>query len=684
MRLSTSIRIAVVLTAVSSALVLGLLLVLERSLDEERRLTRRQIACRSLGRELAAASDFLTSQARRYAISGDRKYHDAYWEEVNQTRTRDKVVEQLRAYDMVPGELDLIDEAKRLSDELIVTERQSMQAVGDGNSDLAQRLLFNEYYDGTKSRINEAIDQFQVTMNTRIDAEAHKAESHVRQARKLVSTVVLTYVVLVFLGLYVSFYRNLIIPLLAITNAMSRISAGELDFQIPTPGTKNELSDLAVVAMHFRDSIRENVRLARNLQIHRDHLQREVNEQSEMLRRTDERVRRTFHASPDGLVIESDSRGIVSVNAQFGKMFGYAKDSLVGLRIENLLAEECREGFMAFRAACQAAGAQPQPKQRFLAVRDDGTEFPVEIGFVKIDESEDVSECMMMVIVIDFSERGEKPDHGASTRRFSLKLKDEQLGRLNTELLDFAYNVSHDLKGPLLSMAGLLDFCKIDLEAGEYDEAGCNIVRIQRLAKRLANRVESMLALARTDLKSDLWETIDATGRIQEAWESLPSDGMTFQTQLQDADSVLTVAARFDTVVENLLSNAIKYHDPSRSDRIVQVSSRMEGDSFVLSVADNGLGIPEEQREKVFRMFHRLAGTAAEGTGLGLALVKRNVLHLGGEISLEDNAEGMTTFTVTLPQAVVAESEHEVAKETSRMVEWESAAEETLVVQGQA
>ncbi len=641
MRLSTSIRLAVLLTSIASVLTIGLLKLMTHSIDHERGLTQRQLEYRSLCHELASASDFLTNQARRYTIFGDKRHYDAFWNEVHRTRTRDRVVNRFKELEARREELALIDEAKRHSDELITTENKAMDAVRDGDFKLAQTLMFDENYDRKKGKIIGAIDQFQRTMNARIDAEVFGAQQRTRQYQGCVDTVIILYVVLVFGGLYVTFYRQMVMPLVAMTQAISRISAGHLDTEIPTPGTRNELNDLADAAEHFRATLVENVRLASNLKEHRDNLQEEVMEQTRKLLRNEERMRRTFHASPNGLAIESEDRGIMALNPQLSVMFGHDSEAIIGRPIEALIAEKCQDEYLSFRNTCETEATSFNITRELVGERADGSEFPLEIGLVQIDKTDDNQECLLMATIIDISERKKS--------EFAVRLKNEQLGRLNSELLEFAYSVSHDLKGPLLSMSGLLDFCRLDLDAGEYDEVRNNIARVQDLSKRLADRVASMLTLAQTDLHAGQWEEVSVSEHVENAWEALPHGDIALTTYFDGVDTILTVPARFDAVVENLLSNAIKYHDPAKENKIVQVTCWMQSDDFFLSVADNGVGIPQEHQEKVFRLFHRLAGEETEGTGLGLPLVKKNVLHLGGAISLDTSGE-MTTFTIMLPQ----------------------------------
>jgi signal transduction histidine kinase len=108
-------------------------------------------------------------------------------------------------------------------------------------------------------------------------------------------------------------------------------------------------------------------------------------------------------------------------------------------------------------------------------------------------------------------------------------------------------------------------------------------------------------------------------------------------------------ATRLRLIVENLISNAIRYADPGKTERFVETSLVDLGKEIELRVRDNGVGIPAECHAQVFGMFRRFHPQRAEGSGLGLALVKKEVLRLGGAIDFESSPAG-TMFCVRLPK----------------------------------
>ena len=124
---------------------------------------------------------------------------------------------------------------------------------------------------------------------------------------------------------------------------------------------------------------------------------------------------------------------------------------------------------------------------------------------------------------------------------------------------------------------------------------------------------------------------------------------VTVETDLGEDCFVLCDLEDFSQILRNLMENAIKYNVPGGS---VAVTTRREGDSVLLEVADTGLGIPEEDRERIFQRFYRVdkaRSRAAGGSGLGLSIVMDTVRLHGGTVDVKAGEEGGTVFTVSLP-----------------------------------
>lgn len=199
LKLMGGIFMVILLMTASSVYVLNV------SFGKERTAVSRQAEFKQLGIDLASASDYLTNEARRYVQFGEKTYYDNYWREVNETKTRDKVVQRLKELNAPKEELDLIEKAKANSDALVVTEDAAMKAVAQGDFDKARKLMFDSSYDKNKSIIMAPISEFQSKMNTRAANEASIARRNLNIARYVTNSLVVLlgiFIIMTFVILY--------------------------------------------------------------------------------------------------------------------------------------------------------------------------------------------------------------------------------------------------------------------------------------------------------------------------------------------------------------------------------------------------------------------------------------------------------------------------------------------------
>lgn len=231
--------------------------------------------------------------------------------------------------------------------------------------------------------------------------------------------------------------------------------------------------------------------------------------------------------------------------------------------------------------------------------------------------------------------------------RRELATANEELRRSNTDLTNFAGAVSHDLVAPLGAVGAYLELLEDVVEGqprGWVDAASRAVTRMRDLIGSLlgyaqagsapVRRVTADLGDVLESVVADLHAEIDASDATVSAPEPLPK---------VSCDPVL---AR--QLLQNLIANAIKYRHPDRLPRVAVTAAR-DGSSWAITVADNGMGIPPEQRSRVFDMFTRLDGTSAAGHGIGLSSCLRIVDRHGGTIRVAENPGGGTQVIFTLP-----------------------------------
>ncbi len=266
MRLSTLTRIAYCVTIGLTVLMASALFLSSDATREEREAMARQTELVQLGRDLAAASDYLTNEARRYTIFGDSQHHDNYWREVNETRTRDRVVERLVELGTPQAELDLIEEAKNNSDALIATEDAAMEAVAAGDLQAAQTLMFGPAYDANKALIMAPIERFLAQMTTRIESEVLAA----RDSAEWLAAVAYAFVALTAAAylaiLYAVFSRRAIAPLSRLSAVVGRLTQQDYAAAVPDTGRSDEIGELAQAIEAFKAGAIERQEMDRQQQ----------------------------------------------------------------------------------------------------------------------------------------------------------------------------------------------------------------------------------------------------------------------------------------------------------------------------------------------------------------------------------------------------------------------------------
>lgn len=229
-----------------------------------------------------------------------------------------------------------------------------------------------------------------------------------------------------------------------------------------------------------------------------------------------------------------------------------------------------------------------------------------------------------------------------------------ELERKNAELERFAYTVSHDLKSPLVTINGLLGLITKDLLAGDDDSANRYIEKVIQATNGMARMLEELLELSRIGHVIGQLTRCDPAELARLAIDSfgnrITEHGVEFEIETMPA--VDSDRKRIIEVYQNLIGNALKFMGDQRSPKIRIGALERDGQRCFF-VADNGIGIAPEYHEKVFGLFERLE-TGTEGTGIGLALVRRIIEVHDGEVWLESAGPGKGStvfFTLTPPKA---------------------------------
>jgi PAS domain S-box-containing protein len=338
-------------------------------------------------------------------------------------------------------------------------------------------------------------------------------------------------------------------------------------------------------------------------------------------------------AAPYGMVVVDQTGTIVLVNSRMELIFGYSRAEMEGRPVEMLLPARYRAPHADHRDAYRAAPALRAmgTGRDFMALHENGTEFPVEVGLSPVEWK---SDSMVLAAIIDISER---------------KRLEFDLAQAKVNLEEFTHVASHDLRSPLRGIADLVEWIAEDLGDDPRPEIRKNLDRVRLRVRRLERIIDDLLAYARAGRASADIELIDPAALIDGVMEIQPiPPGFEIVVKV-DAAPFKAARTPLETVLRNLVSNAIKHHD--RDTGKIEIAVR-EDDAFcVVTVSDDGPGIPAKVQDRIFQLFQTLSASEREGSGIGLALGKRLVECHGGTITVQsaDDRRG-TSFQFRWPR----------------------------------
>lgn len=241
-------------------------------------------------------------------------------------------------------------------------------------------------------------------------------------------------------------------------------------------------------------------------------------------------------------------------------------------------------------------------------------------------------------------------------RTHDLQKANEELQQRNAELDRFVYSTSHDLSAPLKSLLGLISVARMDdTPEGKTQYLGM----MERSVRKLEDFIQEVVSYSRNTRSPITWEPCNFVKFVENilADHQYSPDYNTIQFIIEDhlKAQMITDRTRLKIILNNLISNAIKFQYSKDQTRkpFVKISLRATSSHYILKVEDNGKGIEQQHLKHIFDMFYR-ANEYAQGSGLGLYILKESVLKLGGTVEATSNLGEGTTFTVMLPIPAIA------------------------------
>jgi PAS domain S-box-containing protein len=347
-----------------------------------------------------------------------------------------------------------------------------------------------------------------------------------------------------------------------------------------------------------------------------------------------------FGLSPSGTVLFANSRADELLGLAVGRLENTREISnFLGQAIDDPEADHELSGVIA---ALRTSSIQTVDFEEFT--RQDGSKMPVEYTAAPIRDSQGAASGVV-VVFRDISER-----KAADEERTKLV---ERLVRSNEELERFAFVAGHDLQEPLRMIAGFTGLLQSRYQETLNDEGQSFVQKSVDAAERMQELISNLLAYARMGARmDDHGVDLSLASIIEEARGNL-------QHAIDETEAEITVDAmpvlhgnrgHLVRLIQNLIGNALKYHAPDKQP-VIHISASESDTEWTISVADNGIGIDAESREKIFDPLLRLHDRATySGTGLGLAICSKIVESAGGRIWADANGDQGSIFAFSWPK----------------------------------
>ncbi len=230
-----------------------------------------------------------------------------------------------------------------------------------------------------------------------------------------------------------------------------------------------------------------------------------------------------------------------------------------------------------------------------------------------------------------------------------LRDKNEELVKINNELDNFVYRAAHDLRAPLASVLGLINISKIENDQTKKNEY---LNKMTDCINKLDNFINKIIHYSRNSRLVINYEKLDFNKIFEEIFTHLQyfegADNITKELVIDDQTPFYSDPIRIKDALQNLLVNAVQYQKTYVDDQFIKISVETSYSKAKIVVQDNGNGIHDDHKDKVFKMFYR-ASEQSNGSGLGLYIVKEIIKKLGGTIKLSTQLKKGSTFTIEIP-----------------------------------
>lgn len=337
-------------------------------------------------------------------------------------------------------------------------------------------------------------------------------------------------------------------------------------------------------------------------------------------------------------ILIMDPTGIIlDANFGFKKCFGYSRDMLVGQNFSVLFIEEDLKKKLPERELASVMTRGSHNDENYLKQADGSATWVLgESIYSKDDKGKE----FILKVVQDINEE--------KVLENELKGINEEQERIILDQEMFVHTASHDLQAPINNIEGLVR----EIKENRAEDPSLFLSLMEKSIQRFRNKIKELSDIGREQEEArNQAEEVDIRQIYEDVLldleDEIKNSGAEITADFSAVTKIPGTRRKLRSILQNILSNAVKYRDVGRK---LQVGIRTDkaGDYILLQISDNGIGIEEEQKDKVFRMYGRLHDDR-KGTGVGMAIVKRIVDNMGGKIQLDSKVGEGSTFKVYFP-----------------------------------
>ena len=354
------------------------------------------------------------------------------------------------------------------------------------------------------------------------------------------------------------------------------------------------------------------------------------------LSESEEKYRMIFEGTPNGIIVADPViQRFQYINLSACQLFGYTEEEFLNLTLEDLHpVETAAEVMRQFKAL---ANGEIKMATEVPCKHKNKSVFYADISTSRISFG---GRSLLAGFFTDVTQR--QFDQQAIIKN-NIELK-----KINSELDNFVYSVSHDLRSPLLAIMGLVQLINSNHQSAEALQKYISMIAAS--ATRMDDTIKEILEYSRNARLEIEVSEVDFKTLISEIFEDvrhISPEKITLELNIKQDHPFYSDSNRISTLIKNIISNAVKYRKKGTVNSFININILVTPSEALLRFEDNGEGIDEIHQERIFEMFYR-ASNSAPGTGLGLYICKEILNNIDGSITLDSVAGEGSVFTVTL------------------------------------